>query len=202
MLPGKETVQALQTTKEGIENTANTVVVAQIAITVILALSLKSMWNLMNVIQVLSYVRFFSGWPALMLEVFKYMDNAITLKPVSDPIFEYGQTQFEKANATLTNEGMKDMGVQDSSLFKSLGLFLVILLGLLLLVVIYLAIKALKTKSGITYKVKLKLEKKLFFSSFLRYMIVSNMKLNYTTWAFLLNEWSFETISSGSKSII
>ena len=94
------------------------------------------------------------------------------------------------------------MGVQDSSLFKSLGLFLVILLGLLLLVVIYLAIKALKTKSGITYKVKLKLEKKLFFSSFLRYMIVSNMKLNYTTWAFLLNEWSFETISSGSKSII
>ena len=202
MLPGKETVQALQTTKEGIENTANTVVVAQIAITVILALSLKSMWNLMNVIQVLSYVRFFSGWPALMLEVFKYMDNAITLKPVSDPIFEYGQTQFEKANATLTNEGMKDMGVQDSSLFKSLGLFLVILLGLLLLVVIYFAIKALKTKSGIAYKVKLKLEKKLFFSSFLRYMIVSNLKLNYTTWAFLLNEWSFETISSGSKSII
>ena len=56
----------------------------------ILALSLKSMWNLMNVIQVLSYVRFFSGWPALMLEVFKYMDNAITLKPVSDPIFDYG----------------------------------------------------------------------------------------------------------------
>ena len=195
-------MQALQATKEGIENTANTVVVAQIAITVILALSLKSMWNLMNVIQVLSYVRFFSGWPALMLEVFKYMDNAITLKPVSDPIFEYGQTQFEKANATLTNEGMKDMGVQDSSLFKSLGLFLVILLGLLLLVVIYFAIKALKTKSGIAYKVKLKLEKKLFFSSFLRYMIVSNLKLNYTTWAFLLNEWSFETISSGSKSII
>ena len=56
-------------------------------------------------------MRFFSGWPALMLEVFKYMDDAITLKPVSDPIFEYGQTQFEKANATLTDEGMKDMGV-------------------------------------------------------------------------------------------
>ena len=56
-------------------------------------------------------MRLFSGWPALMLEVFKYMDDAITLKPVSDPIFEYGQTQFEKANATLTDEGMKDMGV-------------------------------------------------------------------------------------------
>ena len=180
-------MQALQATKEGIENTANTVVVAQIVITLILALSLKSMWNLMNVIQVLSYVRFFSGWPALMLEVFKYMDNAITLKPVSDPIFDYGQTQFEKANATLTNEGMKDMGVQDSSLFKSLGVFFVVLFGLVFLVVVYLLVKAAKTKTGIAYKIRLKLEKKLFYSSFLRYMIVSNLKLNFTTWAFLLN---------------
>ena len=49
-----------------------------------------------------------------MLEVFKYMDDAITLKPVSDPIFEYGQSQFDKANSTLHNEAMKNMGVQDS----------------------------------------------------------------------------------------
>ena len=50
MLPGKGAVQALETTKESIEKAANTVVVAQIIITVLLALSLKSMWNLMNVI--------------------------------------------------------------------------------------------------------------------------------------------------------
>ena len=50
MLPGKGAVQALEATKESIEKAANTVVVAQIIITVLLALSLKSMWNLMNVI--------------------------------------------------------------------------------------------------------------------------------------------------------
>ena len=92
MLPGKEVVATLETTKKSIEDTTNTVVVAQLIITILLAISLKSMWNLMNVIQVLSYVRFFSGWPALMLEVFKNLDNAITLKPVSDPIFEYGKS--------------------------------------------------------------------------------------------------------------
>ena len=48
------------------------------------------MWNLMNVVQVLAYIRFFSGWPAVMLEIFQYMDDAVTLKPVSDPVFEYG----------------------------------------------------------------------------------------------------------------
>ena len=46
----------------------------------------------MNVIQVLAYVRFFTAWPALMKELFKYMDDAITLKPVMDPIFDYGKT--------------------------------------------------------------------------------------------------------------
>ena len=46
-----------------------------------------------------------------MLEVFKYMDDAITLKPISDPIFDYGQTQFQKANATLTDENMRNMGI-------------------------------------------------------------------------------------------
>ena len=132
-------------------------------------------------------MRFFSGWPALMLEVFKYMDDAMTLKPVSDPIFEYGKSQFEKANATLTDEGMKDMGVQDSSITKSLGLFFVVILGLLFLVLVYFCVKSSKKETSIAYKIKVKLEKKLFYSSFLRYMIVSNLKLNFTTWAFLMS---------------
>ena len=156
----------------------------------------------MNVIQVLAYVRFFSGWPALMLEVFKYMDDAITLKPVTDPMFEYGQSQFEKANATLQDEGMKNMGVQDSALTKSLGLFLVVMMGLLFLVVIYYMVKASKNEQSLSYKIKVKLEKKLFYSSFLRYMIVSNLKLNFTTWAFLIAQFSFDSIASGAKTSV
>ena len=65
----------------------------------------------MNVIQVLVYMRFFSSWPAFVMEIFVYMDNAITLKPITDLIFDYGQTKFEKANATLTDEGLKNLGV-------------------------------------------------------------------------------------------
>ena len=71
------------------------------------------MWNLMNVIQVLAYMRFYTSWPAIMMEIFKYMDDAITLKPVTDPIFEYGQSAFEKANTKMTQETMKDLGIQD-----------------------------------------------------------------------------------------
>ena len=94
------------------------------------------------------------------------------------------------------------MGVQDSSLFKSLGLFLVVVIGLLLLVVIYFVVKSSKNEKTIAHKLKMKLEKKLFYSSFLRYMIVSNLKLNYTTWAFLISQFSFSTISSGIKTSV
>ena len=88
---------------------------------------------------------------------------------------------------------MKNMGVQDSNLTKSLGLFLVVILGLFSLLLIYFIVKAAKNETTLVYKIKIKLEKKLFYSSFLRYMIVSNLKLNYTTWAFLISQWSFNT---------
>ena len=141
-----------------------------------------------------------------MLEVFSFLDDAITLKPVTDPIFEYGQSQFEKANATLQDEGMKNLGVQDSALTKSLGLFFIIILCLLFLVIIYYMVnymvRAAKNSKSFAFKLKLKLEKKLFYSSFLRYMIVSNLKLNYTAWAFLIAQFSFNTIANGTRTSV
>lgn len=52
------------------------------------------MWNLYNVIQILAYIRFFTGWPAFMLELLMYLDNTVTMKTISDPIMEYGQSEF------------------------------------------------------------------------------------------------------------
>ena len=51
-------------------------------------------------------------------------------------------------------------------------------------------------------RLKIKLKKKLFYSSFLRYMIVSNLKLNFTIWAFLVSQGSFETIIKGATTVI
>ena len=101
----------MDATKGTVESAANTLIVVQIVVTLALAASLKSMWNLMNVIQVLAYARFFTGWPAMPAQGFEYMDNAITMKPVTDFVSDYSKSKFEKANATLTDQGMLDMGV-------------------------------------------------------------------------------------------
>ena len=79
---------------------------------------------------------------------------------------------------------------------KSLGLFALVVLMLLILACIYFLMKKLDNKHRVFEKIKVKLKQKLFFSSFLRYMIVSNIKLNYTIWAFLIGSGSFTTIAS------
>ena len=97
---------------------------------------------------------------------------------------------------------MLDMGVQDSDIFKSFGLFglagALIVLGL----IIHRAIKCLKQKTGLAHKARLALEKKLCHSGWLKYLIVSNLKLNYTIWAFLLAKGGFETVSQGVLTIV
>ena len=50
MFPDENFAEAMETTEKAVANATNTFVVVQLIITVALALSLKSMWNLMNVI--------------------------------------------------------------------------------------------------------------------------------------------------------
>ena len=58
-----------------------------------------------------------------------------------------------------------------------------------------------KKKKKCCSNLKAKIEKKLFYSSFYRYMIISNLKLTVTMWGFLLASWSFDTFSKGASSI-
>ena len=85
--------------------------VAQIIVCVVLSASLKSMWNFLNVVQVLIYLQFSAMWSATMMFIFVQMDNAITLKPIMDPMYELGASKFEVINSTLSDEGMKNAGI-------------------------------------------------------------------------------------------
>ena len=152
------------------------------------------MWNLMNVVQVLAYMRYYADWPAMMLLIYEYMDNAITLKPISNPIMEWGQSKYQIANKTLSDEGLRDMGVQDTSLFKSLGVFLFVLLLMGCVLIVYGIAKLIaRSESACAKKVVSMLRAKLFYSGFYRYMLQSNIKLTYTFWAFFLAAYSFES---------
>ena len=91
----------------------------------------------------------------------------------------------------MSDEGLKNAGVTDPKLFKTLGVFGFVLVFLLICVGIYFLLRwCIRTVKAKKYP-KLntlanKMEEKLFYSSFLRYMIVSNLKLTYTVWGFFI----------------
>ena len=87
-----------------------------------------------------------------MMLVFEYADNAITLRPISQPIFNYGKTKFEIANSTLANEDLLGLGVQDASLTQSLGVFLLAAVAIGLLILLYFIIKCCRKIQNPTLK--------------------------------------------------
>ena len=84
-------------TEENIEATSKAVTITQIVLIIIFAVSLKLMWNLLNVVQVLTYMKFFTRFPAFMEIIFTMMEDAITLKLLTDPVFDFGKSKFQIA---------------------------------------------------------------------------------------------------------
>ena len=65
------------------------------------------------------------------------MDDAITLRPVSELIFEFGMSKFQIANETLQDDGLRNLGIEDTSLAKSLGIFGLALILIIIVTGIY-----------------------------------------------------------------
>ena len=65
----------------------------------------------------------------------------MTLKPISDPIMDFGKSKFEIANQTLSDEGLKGAGVSDPAMFKTLGIFGFVIVILLILMLVYFVLK-------------------------------------------------------------
>lgn len=70
MLPGQEFAVALESTAAKVEAGMQVGLVVQLVICIVLAASLKAMWNFLNVVQVLVYLRFFAEWSGTMTFIF------------------------------------------------------------------------------------------------------------------------------------
>ena len=66
LLPGETMGEVLEAAESTIESTAQSMMTSQLILTLVLSVSLKQMWNLFTVMQVLSYTRNFCMWPAML----------------------------------------------------------------------------------------------------------------------------------------
>ena len=101
----------------------------------------------------------------------------------------------------MSDEALRNSGVRDVELFKSLGVFTLIIVVLLIGVLLYFILKLCKGEK--VTLVKNKLHEKLFYNGFLRYMTVSNLKLNYTVWGFMIVYWNaLNLVNAGVCGVI
>ena len=57
---------------------------------------MRAMWNLMNVMQVVVYLRLLENWSAQVKVILYYIHQGITLEFLSDWILETSKDSFEK----------------------------------------------------------------------------------------------------------
>ena len=168
-----------------------------------MAASLKAMWSLLNVMQVVAYLRHIENNPANLQTILTSLDNAITLGPIKTAMKDYGKDKFDVAKSKATNEELKKRGVDDTSLFWSLGLFALAFVVLALMFGLYYLVKALRKKCKYFKIIEDKLKKKLFFSSAIRYMIQGNLKLTHTAIFYIaITGLQFDSISNSAQTVI
>ena len=85
--PDEESFSLAVAAGNTVQVAANTAFLSQFEVTICLAVSLKAMWNLMHIMQLMAYLRLLVEWPANSEMMLKSMHNAITLENIFNAIF-------------------------------------------------------------------------------------------------------------------
>ena len=72
---------------------------------------------------------------------------------------------------------MIEQGIEDTSMAKNLGILFLSIIIIALFILIYFLITVCNRKYGCIAKLKERIKEKLFYNTFIRYMIVSYLKL-------------------------
>ena len=79
----------LDSTSNSLQVVTNLAFLSNIGLTVCFSLSLKAMWNLMHVMQVIVFTLYVVKWPANAELLIEAMREAITLEDLLDSLYAY-----------------------------------------------------------------------------------------------------------------
>ena len=134
---------------------ANTAFLSQFGVTICLAVSLKAMWNLMHVMQVMAYLRLVVDWPANSNMMLLSMHNAITLENIINGLYDsiIGSLSEEVIGSSDNgssvdeeDELLKKNDIPYKNIGLSLGIFGIFLGVLIILLLFYFVIKLLSIR--------------------------------------------------------
>ena len=161
----------------------NTWIIVLIFIAFSLTAMTKSIWQFVNTIQILAYLRWFVTWPANGDMAFKCLDYSVSGKIQTDflwNIFEhaiYGEDHFKKP---LNEVDKYPVFVnEDDNLAKALGIYPALLVVIVLAMIYTLVLKKCKSRNLKMRKQYNSLNRKLYYNTLIRYLLEINLPLTH-----------------------
>ena len=107
--PNEDAYASAVATGTSVQVVADTAFIGQFLLTIFLSVSLKSMWNLMHVMQIITYFHMVVDWPANASIMFQSLENSITLENFINDFYdfseliEFGKDFSQKINNLTTS---------------------------------------------------------------------------------------------------
>ena len=151
---------------------------ANVVMTLFLSVSLKAMWNMVHVLQVIIFLPELLDYPPNAKLFIDSVNEAIELEEITNQFME---TVIPPSVMQLPSEKEELEKYIKGNIILSMGLFFVVLAGLFILLVIFCIMQAFRRRiANCCTFVYRKLEATLFYNSLIRYMIEGNLKLTFT----------------------
>lgn len=143
----------------------------QILLTLIIAVSLRAMWNLMNVVQVVVFTRHFCNWPSNVQQLLDKLHDAMKLRELNEFLLDRGMSAYEKAKVEFVSPELLEYGIDGATPLRSLGIFLIALVIIILLCFVFFLLKTLSVRLNLLKPAVALMKKNLFYKVWIRYLI-------------------------------
>ena len=160
---------------------------ANVALTVFLSVSLKAMWNMVHVLQVIIFLPELLDFPPNTQLFINSLNEAIELEQFKEFVYELVlPTEVNELIHKDAEELEGEAAASGSNIFITMGIFAIALVGLVILLILYCILKTFAARlkrccGGIIAKMK----KALFFDGIIRYLIEGNLKITFANLAVL-----------------
>ena len=95
--PDEDTFLQVEVVSDAIVKVSESAFWGSLVLTILISISLKATWNIMNVMQVHAYTRLFSLWPANIKAIMDAIQLAITMDVFYGKLMNWGLDQYEIA---------------------------------------------------------------------------------------------------------
>lgn len=161
----------------------NTFIIVLILIAFSLVAMTKSIWQFINTIQILAYLRWLVVWPANGDMAFKCLDYSVSGRLQTDVlwnIYQYGTTgEIDETVATDEVDKYPKFVEEPDNLAKALGIYPLLLVLIICAMIYTFILKKCKSRNLKMRRQYNSLNRKLYYNTLLRFCMEVDLKLTH-----------------------